>query len=192
MEKKMDKKMDNQLAVIVLVGAPASGKTTAREMAADIWTGANSFHYSTDDAVDAIAAAQGVNYDDVWKDNIKAVTNKANMAVTDAIAANQNVIWDQTNMTAKKRGKILNLFPDAYRKECICILPPYTDKQNLELDRRLAMRSGKNIPDFVMENMLNSFVLPDMNEGFDRVLYFDIYGKMVSKDDALALFADPD
>lgn len=184
----MTKNENERPAVIILVGLPASGKSTARAKAAEQGASETSFQYSTDDIVDREAEALGVNYDDIWSDYIKTATAEADKLVTEAIKQKQGVLWDQTNMTAKKRRKILNRFGNDYRKECICILPPFTAEQQIELERRLKSREGKKIPDFVMANMLKSFDLPTMNEGFNRVLYFDIYGNMIDRATAAEMF----
>lgn len=184
----MNKSNDKRPSVVILVGLPASGKSTARAQAVASGSARDSYHYSTDDKIEKYAAEVNKSYSDVFDEYVKLATQEANDEVKDAIAREQNVLWDQTNMTVKKRRKIMNQFPDEYRKECICILPPFNEQQEEELHRRLDGREGKNIPDFVMRNMRNSFELPSQNEGFNRVLYFDIYGKMVDRNRAAELF----
>jgi predicted kinase len=188
---QMKDNMENQSTqpvVVIMVGLPASGKSTARALAVKSGASANSYQYSTDDIVDRWAAEQNLNYDDVWSANIKAATALADAEVKLAIQNKQGVLWDQTNMSAKKRLNIVKKFGVEYRKECICMLPPFEPQQQLELERRLADRPGKNIPKFIMKNMLTSFVLPDVAEGFDRVMFFDIYGNMVDQTQAVELF----
>lgn len=182
--------MTNKPTVTILVGLPASGKSTARAQAVANGEAAESFQYSTDDWVDAKAEELGVNYDDIWSDYIKEATTAMNEQVVAAIKQQENVLWDQTNMTRKKRRKILNRFPDNYQKTCLCILPPFTGEQEDEWRRRLAARPGKQIPEFVLENMRDSFQLPSTNEGFSHVFYFDIYGKLVEHNFAADLFGD--
>lgn len=178
----------NRNSVTILVGLPASGKSTARANAVATGPAEHSYQYSTDDKVDELAAQLGTTYDQVWESYIKEVTKQCDDEVKVAIEAGRNVLWDQTNMSRKKRQKILRLFDNNYRKECICILPPMNDEQEAELQRRLESRPGKKIPDFVMRNMRSSFQLPSVNEGFNRVLYFDVYGKMVDRNTAADFF----
>jgi predicted kinase len=177
-----------QKSVVVLVGLPGSGKSTARARAAELGAAASSYHYSTDDLIEAVASAQGTTYAEVFETAIPQATAQADREVKQAIANGQGVIWDQTNMNVKKRGKILKKFDDSYRKVCVCMLPPHTALQQIELERRLKSREGKHIPKFVMANMLKSFVLPSTQEGFDQIFYFDIYGKMVEPEHAQELF----
>lgn len=171
-------------SVTIMVGLPGSGKSFARAEAADGPSG-DSYQYSTDDYIEKLAADAGMTYNEGFKDFVKEATAIANKEVAEAIVNERSVLWDQTNMSAKKRKGILSKFGSVYRKECICILPPFTAEQQIELERRLADRPGKDIPDFVMANMLKSFVLPSTAEGFDRILYFDIYGKMVDPTPAI-------
>lgn len=179
---------DTRPAVVVLVGLPASGKSTARAQAAATGASGRAYQYSTDDKIETMAEEYGMTYSEVFQDVIKDVTAQANEEVEEAIRNDQGVVWDQTNMTVKKRRKILNRFPDTYRKECVCILPPMNREQEMELQRRLDSRPGKEIPNYVLRAMRESFQLPSMNEGFNRVLYFDIYGNMVDRNVAAEQF----
>jgi predicted kinase len=178
-----------QPSVVVMVGLPASGKSTARAAAVASGASADSFQYSTDDILDRIATDTGLAYDVIFTDYIKEATTEANECVGEAIKNGRSVLWDQTNMSAKKRQKVLNIFTADYRKECVCILPPFTAEQQIELERRVSSREGKSIPKFIMTSMLKSFVLPSLDEGFSRVLYFDIYGNMIETEQAEKLFA---
>jgi hypothetical protein len=45
---------------------------------------------------------------------------------------------------------------------------------------RMANRPGKTIPDSVIESMMDSFVRPVLDEGFDTVRYYDMYGNSIS------------
>jgi predicted kinase len=185
--------MDNkeQPSVVVMVGLPASGKSTARATAVASGASADSFQYSTDDIIDRIANDTETTYEAIFADCIKEATSEANEGVSAAIKLGRSVLWDQTNMSAKKRQKVLKLFTEDYRKECVCILPPFTAEQQIELERRVNSREGKSIPKFIMTNMLKSFMLPALDEGFSRVLYFDIYGNMIETEQAEKLFPQP-
>lgn len=184
----MVKNKINRPIIAVLVGLPASGKSFARSESSLFENIPDSYHYSTDDAIDAFCAEVGVTYSEGFADFIKEATAIANTEVALAIADGRSVIWDQTNMSRKKRQAILDRFGNEYRKECFCFLPPFTDEQQIELRNRLDNRPGKDIPDFVMRNMLQSFQLPTTNEEFNRVRYFDIRSNVIKRLEAAELF----
>jgi predicted kinase len=184
----MTKNNINRPIVAVLVGLPASGKSFARSESSLFENILDSYHYSTDDAIDALCAEVGITYSEGFMDFIKEAQTIANIEVDQAIADGRSVIWDQTNLSTKKRRKILMRFGNGYRKECFCFLPPFTGEQSLVLKARLDDRPGKDIPAFVMRNMLESFQLPTTNEAFNRVRYFDIHGTVVKRLEAAELF----
>lgn len=177
-------------SVVVMVGLPASGKSTARAQAVATGIAAESYQYSTDDKIDAYAAEVNKTYSEVFKNYASKAQKQSDAELAEAIAASRNILWDQTNMNAKKRRKILDQFDNTYRKDCICILPPFNDEQEAELQRRLDSRPGKEIPSFVMDSMRKSFQLPSVNEGFNRVIYYDIYGNMIDRNVAADLFGN--
>lgn len=170
--------------LLVLVGLPASGKSTYRIKNAS----KEAFHYSTDDLIDQEAARMNATYSEVFQDYVKQAHAIANQDLVYAKDDGKDVVWDQTNLNAKKRRTILNKFGNDYTKHCICILPPFNQEQEDELARRLDSRVGKDIPNFVMRSMRNSFELPTQNEGFNKVLYFDIYGNQIDRNVAADLF----
>lgn len=152
----------NTPTLIVLVGPPASGKSTyISTMAHD------SVIISTDNIVEAIAKEQGKTYSEVWKTSVKEATKRMYVQLDEAIKDRKNVIWDQTNLTAKKRKEILSRFPKDYHTECVYFMVD----QN-ELFRRLkarAIETGKDIPAGIVINMIKTYEVPDKSEGFDRV-----------------------
>jgi len=170
--------MANKSSVIVLVGLPGSGKSVARAYAASTGISADAYQYSTDDKVEEMANQAGISYNEGFDKFIKEATRISNIEVGAAIENMQNIVWDQTNLSIKKRQNILNRFSDAYTKVCMCILPPANQHDADELERRLNSRPGKNIPSYVMANMRKSFEHPTVDEGFDKVYLFDMYGKM--------------
>lgn len=103
----------------VLVGLPGSGKST-HVSKKDF----HAFVYSTDAYIEKFAAASGQTYGDVFRDVIDDATKHMNAQLELAISVGHDVVWDQTNMTSKKRRGILSRFPKSYKKICYCIHPP--------------------------------------------------------------------
>jgi predicted kinase len=158
----------------VMVGLPATGKSTrVREMCAmDL----DAFVYSTDNFIEDAANHLGITYNEAFEDNIKAATASMNEMLDVAIQYKQNIIWDQTNLGVKKRAKIINRMRQAgYTVNCECVVPPAGDSQNEDWLFRLHNRPGKNIPDHIMKNMMDTYAIPTEDEGFDSIEYYDMY-----------------
>jgi predicted kinase len=144
-----------------LIGVPASGKSTwitNQDWAVDIPV------VSTDNFVEAYAKEQGKTYNEVFDEYMPtAVKLMANQALI-CQANGLDVIWDQTSTTINSRKRKFNTLP---KYEHIAIVFKTPEKE--ELDRRLASRPGKNIPDHVMRSMIDGFVMPTEDEGFTEI-----------------------
>lgn len=148
----------------MLVGVPCSGKSTwvnhQTEKNDDILIA------STDDILEGIAQASGKTYNEVFKDNIKSAEKRMYMNIALATDLNQDIIWDQTNLTRKSRAKKLIMIPDHYEKIAVVFSTP----EENELQRRLASRLGKTIPSHVIDGMIEMMEFPQMDEGFDTIM----------------------
>jgi predicted kinase len=162
-----------------MVGLPAAGKST--RVGALTAVNPELFVYSTDNHIEQCAKQNGWTYDQAFAEFIESATKYMNEQLEIAVRSRQDIIWDQTNLGAKKRAKIVNRMRNAgYRVECECILFPAGDSQWEDWQHRMASRPGKTIPDSVIESMMDSFVRPVLDEGFDTVRYYDMYGNSIS------------
>lgn len=162
----------------VMVGLPASGKSTRVDEMAEM--NPDVFVYSTDNIIERIAEQLGKIYDDVFEKHIKSAQTEADIWLAEAIKNRLDIVFDQTNLGAGKRKRIINRMKQAgYKIECECYLPPETVEDIAEWDRRLHNRPGKTISDHIIENMVKTFVVPTLDEGFDKITFIDIYGKIV-------------
>jgi predicted kinase len=160
----------------VLVGLPGSGKSTSVPEDFD------GFVYSTDNYIEQCAKMNGWTYNEAFQEFIGPATKHMNEQLQIVIRQKSDVLWDQTNMSSKKRLGILSKFPKTYRKVCICRVPPQDDSEWAELDRRIldrATHAGKMIPHHIIESMADSYVEPTLNEGFDEVHLYDIFGNEI-------------
>lgn len=158
---------------IVLVGLPASGKSYLVDKIREDHT--DFFHYSTDEYIQFVANEKGKTYDEVFADTIGEATEEMEHGLKEAINQKRDIIWDQTNMGAKKRAKILRQLK-GYTVRCYCYLPPRNHVEEEEMERRLNSRPGKTIPPHIIKSMRDNFQLPTVEEGFDQVLVANIYG----------------
>lgn len=152
----------------ILIGPPGSGKSTWRAKYL-----ANAVRASTvvssDDLIDEFAEQHGVTYSKAFHMvNMKDIVRRVNMQLSDAIREGQDIIVDRTNMTAGGRRKVLSQTGNRYKKVAVVFNVP-RDELNRRLDaRRIA--TGKGIPAHVVDDMLASFVAPEIGE-FDEIIY---------------------
>jgi tRNA uridine 5-carbamoylmethylation protein Kti12 len=165
----------------VLVGLPGSGKSTFLKFIDEPEFGDAVFVYSTDNYIERYARETDVTYNDAFKDNITLATKTMNGFLDQALKVGVDVYWDQTNMSSKKRKSILSKFPKNYRKECYCIAPPRNNDEWFELNWRLGSREGKTIPPHIIEVMVDSYVEPELDEGFDYILVVDLFGNIITE-----------
>lgn len=145
----------------VLVGVPGSGKSTwiaNQEWAKDIPV------VSTDRFVEEYAAKMGKTYSEVFDEYIPTAVRLMANQVLICKANKLDIIWDQTSTTVGSRKKKFNMLPDYH---AIAVVFKTPEKE--ELDKRLAGRPGKTIPDHVMRSMINGFVMPTEEEGFKEI-----------------------
>lgn len=146
-----------------LIGVPGAGKSTwikNQDWAKDCVV------VSTDAWVEREAERVGKTYNEVFKDYMpKAVFLMANQ-VENAREKNLDIIWDQTSVSVASRKKKFKMLPD-YEHIAVVFKTPEKD----ELTRRLASRPGKNIPDEVMQSMIDTFVVPTEDEGFTQIWF---------------------
>lgn len=157
----------------VLVGLPGSGKSTS------IPEDFDGFVYSTDRYIEKSAALNGWTYNEAFQEFIDPATKHMNEQLELAIRQRADVIWDQTNMSSKKRRGIISRFPNSYARFCICRVPPRDDAEWAELNRRILSREGKFIPNHIVESMAKSYTEPTHEEGFGAVRLYDIYGNLL-------------
>ena len=101
----------------------------------------------------------------MFEAEIKAANAALREDVKQAVKDQRDIIWDQTNLTAKSRRGKLGQVPKHYER--IALYFPTPDGE--ELARRLASRVGKTIPVHVMASMIASLEPPVPSEGFDAI-----------------------
>lgn len=154
--------------MIMLIGAPGSGKSTyITQFLADN-PDKNYVLLSTDDILTAWGDAEGLDYTQAFGKYMKPANKQFNIQFRQAKNTNSNMIIDRTNMTIKGRAKFLSQLPSEYYKIAVVF-----DVDREELNKRLLRReieTGKKIPDHVVDSMINSYS-PPTNAEFDEIQY---------------------
>ena len=152
-----------QKEIILLIGLPASGKSTYISKLKGKY-----IIVSNDLYVEKIAKKMKLTYteafDKVDRDETLSNTRKE---FDKALNKGQNIIVDNTNMTIKERSYFMKSTSEDYKK--IAIIFKISDS---ELKKRLDKRgkeTGKIIPDEVIKRMKGKYQAPTKKEGFDEI-----------------------
>jgi len=148
---------------IVLVGVPASGKSTFIERFYNTGT------YrvcSSDNVIDARARELGKTYDEVFDEVVDTAEKVFWMDVELAVANDVNLIVDRTNLTPRSRKRLLDKIPKHYSKTAYVFATP----EENDWRERLNSRPGKTIPPHVLDSMVKCFTPPTREEGFDYII----------------------
>ena len=144
-----------------LIGVPGSGKSTWVKN--QIWALGLTV-VSTDNFVEAYANQQGRTYSEVFEDYMPTAIDLMIQQVAFAHEHGHTVIWDQTSVTVASRRKKFRMLPD-YKHIAVVFKTPNPE----ELSRRLASRPGKIIPGEIVQDMINRFEMPTLEEGFAEI-----------------------
>lgn len=150
--------------VTMLVGVPGAGKTT--------WLYNNSNRirlntliYSTDDVIEGLASDFKMSYSEIFDKAFNLAEFVSDHRLRKSISEGNDVIFDQTNLSASKRRSRLRMFSPEYHKRAIVFPTP----DPIELERRLNSRPGKIIPPHVIKSMISNFAFPTKEEGFNEI-----------------------
>lgn len=155
--------------VHILCGLPGSGKSTYVTYLYSLYDPKEVFYYSTDSLIDLWAEEKEKTYSEIFKDVIGKATSTMNELLEWAKENKKVVIWDQTNLSEKKRNAIVKHFPNA--NEIVYHVFQVTDEI---LEQRLNNRPGKVIPRHVLESMKKSFEIPGIDTDESPVIYHEV------------------
>ena len=147
----------------MMIGLPGSGKST--------WIKANLPGVkvlSTDDFIDQYAAEKGKTYSEVFAKAAPLASAKFAEQIKKAAKNGESVIIDQTNMGKNSRMNKIAPFKDHY-KIAVMVTADATELM-LRLKHR-AEKTGKHIPEKVIDQMARSFQTITKDEGWDEIHY---------------------
>lgn len=147
----------------LLIGIPCSGKTT--------WVNDYEFpndvaHISSDYFLEEYADLHSTTYTKIFKEYAPTANRLMFEEAKEALQQGIDIVWDQTNTTISSRKKKLTMLSDYYKIAVVFKMP--TEE---ELQKRLASRPRKVIPDDVIKQMILQFQEPTKSEGFDDIWF---------------------
>lgn len=153
--------------IYVLIGLPGSGKSTWVSSFLKQHAGMEFTVVSSDDIIERHASERGKTYSEVFSEVSGFAMKEMARIADEAFAQKRSIIWDQTNMSMKKRKTILQRAKD-YTKIAVDF-----DVSDRELQRRLderAQATGKFIPKHIINTMAKNYDEPTKAEGFDQII----------------------
>lgn len=160
-------RQDGKPIFFMTAGLPGSGKST-------LIRGLHTAYpelviASTDDFIEAEGLKLGMNYSEAFK-AISFTCAKAacEQNIKSGLSAKLDIVLDQTNCSSKSRKSKLSSIPQSYLKVCLVFDIP--DKLLWERLEARKEESGKNIPIFVVKNMMSAWNEPTKNDGFDYII----------------------
>lgn len=141
----------------MMVGLPYSGKTTYIKDA--IALGFDGVHISSDTLLEHWASATQISYQEAFELWYQVAQDIMYGQFKQALANNQDIWLDRTNLTIASRKKNLALIPDHYRVEAHVLEAPPAP----ELMERIKKREEKQVPLYVINRMMRQYQQPSFN-----------------------------
>ena len=151
----------------MLIGLPASGKTTWAVNYINQNPDKNFHVVSSDAIIEEKAFIQGLTYSCSHKEYIEIAIEEMERSFKNHLNNGVNIIHDQTNLSVKARKKYLNKVK-GYEKTAVIFMP--TEKKRRRRFELRKMKTGKCVPENVIKNMIDSLELPSKKEGFDKII----------------------
>ncbi len=165
--KKINLNTLRQPFVIIMVGPPLVGKSTAIKE----WT-KNFKGEVTVISRDAILLEEhgSDNYAQAFKTvNQKKVDKILNETIEFSNENRENVILDMTHMSNKRRRQNLGYFDEDYYKVAVVFDIP-SKEELMKRNEKRSVEENKYIPEGVIVSMSKSFVPIKESEGFNKVI----------------------
>uniref|UniRef100_A0A8C8CEL1 Uncharacterized protein n=1 Tax=Oncorhynchus tshawytscha TaxID=74940 RepID=A0A8C8CEL1_ONCTS len=160
--------------LLMMVGLPASGKTTwalkhAEEHPAKKYNilGTNAIM----EKMKVMGLRRQKNYSGRWDVLIQQATQCLNRLIQIAARKKRNYILDQTNVYGSAQRRKMRPF-EGFQRKAIVICP--TDEDLKERTLKRTDEEGKDVPDHAVLEMKANFVLPEAGEFLDDVTFIEL------------------
>uniref|UniRef100_A0A3B3TC97 Uncharacterized protein n=1 Tax=Paramormyrops kingsleyae TaxID=1676925 RepID=A0A3B3TC97_9TELE len=160
--------------ILMMVGLPASGKTTWAMKHAEE-NPAKKFNILGTNAIMDKMKVMGLrrqrNYAGRWDVLIQQATQCLNRLIQIAARKKRNYILDQTNVYGSAQRRKMRPF-EGFQRKAIVICP--TDEDLKERTLKRTDEEGKDVPDHAVLEMKANFVLPEAGEFLDDVAFVEL------------------
>ncbi|XP_046875984.1 heterogeneous nuclear ribonucleoprotein U-like protein 1 isoform X1 [Hypomesus transpacificus] len=160
--------------LLMMVGLPASGKTTWAVKHA-LENPEKRFNILGTNAIMEKMKVMGLrrqrNYAGRWDILIQQATQCLNRLIQIAARKKRNYILDQTNVYGSAQRRKMRPF-EGFQRKAIVICP--TDEDIKERTLKRTDEEGKDVPDHAVLEMKANFVLPEAGEFLDEVTYVEL------------------
>lgn len=154
------------MEAFMMIGLPASGKSTWISKTDTIWKDTIPVVCSSDAVIENIVSYYNVTYDESFADLAGFANKVFHRQLDEAIVAKSKIVIDRTNLTPEVRANFISKL-----KEAGYTITAVNFTVDEELHRkRLKSRPGKSIPDFVISKMKKNYTPPTLEEGFDHIV----------------------
>ncbi|XP_048837379.1 heterogeneous nuclear ribonucleoprotein U-like protein 1 [Brienomyrus brachyistius] len=161
--------------ILMMVGLPASGKTTwaikyALENPGKKYNilGTNSIM----EKMKVMGLRRQRNYAGRWDILIQQATQCLNRLIQIAARKRRNYILDQTNVYGSAQRRKMRPF-EGFQRKAVVICP--TEEDLKERTKRQIEEEGKDVPDQAVLEMKANFVLPESGDFLDEVLFVELH-----------------
>ena len=168
---------------VILSGLPASGKSTLVDQLKQADEFGEVHVHSTDNIIQLKADSLGLTYNDVFKTTIDTATKQASAALSESMKQGKYIVWDQTNLSVSKRRKAFSrLKSGGYEVTLLQICIPLTQQDWHIWHERLTSRKGKNIPEDVLQKMLDGYEPGSIDEcDYEGYILIDMHGNKLKE-----------
>lgn len=154
--------MENEFKLILVIGAPGSGKST---FAQKLIESDNSLYYLSSDA---LRAELGTSEEDQSVTPLVFTTLKHRL--NRALSNRTSTIIDATNINRRDRKDYI-VAAKAAGAKVIGFVFECDKKTLMDRNQKRGAGGGRNVPEFVIDKMLAKYERPSKIEGFDEIYF---------------------
>ena len=145
--------------LVILVGIPASGKSTYVKDNFDGY-----YRVNLDSIHKMLEPKEGHN-----RRNNKIARTIESMVIEHKLECGESVVIDATNLYADSRQKYLDMADQhGAAKKAVCFEPNVA--RSVAWNKKRAEDGGRDVPQHVIEKMASKYQMPTLSQGYDEIV----------------------